>query len=806
MIDNSILNSTAANGGLASSIDQPLLSNPLLSNPLLSNPSLNNPLIAQTPTGLGRPAFSDTTAIATRIAEPATSLQLDGAGGRQTFTVARGDTAVIRNFGGIGVGTKLSKAAIAELDTIQFQGEGLTADNLIATQTGSDLILTFAGVPDTQVTLQNFNLEDLDNLKGATRSGGLGNLRFDGQTRITDSFDVINSNSTQNRVQNANTVTFLNDLNNTLQGANASKDVINGQGGDDFLRGLGGNDLLRGGAGNDRLLGGRGSDTLVGGSGNDTFILTPGEGTDTLLDFNASEKDQIGLTRNLKFEQLSINQGTGDNANDTIIRVTATGEVLAIVKGVKASSISDTDFVVLNKNYIVVPQGVTQLVGRAVLPASTFAVGPTSGQFLNLNNDGTVGTSTSFNGLTFPFNGPNGQPVQGFSAILPGPKTGTYFVMVDNGYGTKANSPDSLLRFYAVEPDFTTGKVYPVDEQTGERLDSFTDRSLFQLNDKDGKLKGFQAIVADLDTYPGSEKIQPGGIPVDPTIKSGRLLTGADFDLESFRRVADGTYWFGEEFGPFLLHVAADGTLLDAPIPTPNTLQSGNNPLVQSPDNPAFANLPEADKVKAADLPRSKGFEGMALNASGTKLYTLLEGPLTTDPKQNRLIISEFDLQTKQYTGKTFSYKLNTSFPNRAIGDMTAINDHEFIVIERDNGQGDASNPAFTSPARSKKLYKIDINQVDQDGFVKKELLADLLNIADPNNLGGNGTQNGVFTFPFTTIEDVLPIDRQTLLVANDNNYPFSSGRTAGQADNNEFIEIKLNKRLNLSPDLAAGE
>ena len=453
-------------------------------------------------------------------------------------------------------------------------------------------------------------------------------------------------------------------------------------------------------------------------------------------------------------------------------------------------------------------QPIAELVGRTVLPAATFAPGATSGQFLALNNDGTI-SKVNANGEAVPFVAPNGQPVQGFSAVLPGPKAGTYLVMVDNGYGSKANSPDSLLRFYAVEPDFQTGKIYPVDLQTGARLSSFTDKSLFQLNDKNGKLKGFQTIVADLTNYPNSDLVQAGGIPVDPAIKSGRLLTGADFDLESFRRVADGSYWFGEEFGPFLLHVGADGTLLEAPIPTPNPL-SGTQPFVQSADNPAFANLSEADKVKSANLPRSKGFEGTALSLDGTKLYTLLEGPLVGDPKQDRLLISEFDLKSEKYTGKTFSYKLDAPFPSRAIGDMTAINSHEFLVIERDNGQGDASNPAFPSPAQSKKIYKIDLNKVDANGFVKKELVADLLDLADPKDIGGSATQNGIFTFPFTTIEDVLPLDKQTLLVINDNNYPFSIGRTPGQADNNEFIKIHLNTPLDLPTGflegVAAGE
>ena len=77
--------------------------------------------------------------------------------------------------------------------------------------------------------------------------------------------------------------------------------------------------------------------------------------------------------------------------------------------------------------------------------------------------------------------------------------------------------------------------------------------------------------------------------------------------------------------------------------------------------------------------------------------------------------------------------------------------------------------------------------------------MADLLNIPDPNNLGGNGTTNGVFTFPFFTIESVLLVNPTTVLIVNDNNYPFrlySEGRTPGQLDNNEFIQVRLDISL----------
>lgn len=406
-----------------------------------------------------------------------------------------------------------------------------------------------------------------------------------------------------------------------------------------------------------------------------------------------------------------------------------------------------------------------ELLGRAVLPAQTFSPGPTSGQLIQ-----------TANGVPVPFQGM--QPVQGFSAVLPGPVDGTYLVLSDNGFGSQANSPDALLRVYGIRPDFVAGTVAAADVRTGAPMASFGPGSYIQLRDPNRLVS--KPIVADAASYPGSS------VAVDPAITAGRLLTGADFDPESMRRLPDGTFVFGEEFGPFLVHTDASGVLLHPPTPLPNTLKLGSNPLVQSPQYPASTtgSLPA---LTAANLAASRGFEGMALNPGGTRLYAMLEGALTTDPTNSRLLINEFDVATRAYTGQVFSYRLEN--PAHAIGDLTAVSDTEFLVIERDNNQG--------AEAKFKRLYRISTGTVGADGFVSKTQLADFLDIKDPRNLGGNGTKNGVFTFPFQTIESVLPVG-DALLVINDNNFPFSSGRTPGQADDNEFILIGLDTPLSV--------
>ena len=215
---------------------------------------------------------------------------LTGGGGKDKFvykydyTFTDG-TDTITDFGGVGKGISPTAAVIAEVDTIKFQGYDLTARNLLLTQNGKNLEITFeqvpgtyfASVPNVKVILQNFKLENLENLKASGAKPAIGNILFNGQTSITDSFDVLDANSTETSIGIKNTVTFLNDLDNNITGLNNSDDVVNGQGGNDKINGLSGNDLLRGGAGNDTLVGGAGSDTLLGGAGNNTLVGDAGD-------------------------------------------------------------------------------------------------------------------------------------------------------------------------------------------------------------------------------------------------------------------------------------------------------------------------------------------------------------------------------------------------------------------------------------------------------------------------------------------------------------------------------------------------
>ena len=243
---------------------------------------------------------------------------------------------------------------------------------------------------------------------------------------------------------------------------------------------------------------------------------------------------------------------------------------------------------------------------------------------------------------------------------------------------------------------------------------------------------------------------------------------------------ADGTPQTPESEIQQLVEIGVDGFFTDFPGTGAAVIDSLAGEFVQSPQNPDLGDaLP--------NLAGSRGYEGLAFSPDRQTLYPLLEGTVDGDP-ENSLRIYEFDVATSSFRGLVGYYPTTDGNP---IGDFTPINDTEFLVIERDNGQGES--------AEFKKIFKIDFNYIDADGFVEKTEIVDLLNIADPNDLNGDGETT--FAMPFVTIEDVVVIDEDTILVANDNNYPFSQGRE-GDIDNNEIVLIDLEEPLALDESL----
>jgi hypothetical protein len=120
--------------------------------------------------------------------------------------------------------------------------------------------------------------------------------------------DVINGTENADNITGTINKDIIKGLNgnDTISGMHSGDDISGGSGDDiiygnegrDVLKGKAGNDRIEGGEGNDRIIGDRGNDILIGGPGNDALtgglgkdIFICGTGTDTITDFNLTQKD-----------------------------------------------------------------------------------------------------------------------------------------------------------------------------------------------------------------------------------------------------------------------------------------------------------------------------------------------------------------------------------------------------------------------------------------------------------------------------------------------------------------------------------
>jgi len=175
---------------------------------------------------------------------------------------------------------------------------------------------------------------------------------------------------------------------------------------------------------------------------------------------------------------------------------------------------------------------------------------------------------------------------------------------------------------------------------------------------------------------------------------SGNPLNGR-FDPEGIRVSADGRSVFvSDEYGPYV-----------------RQFDRTTGVLIKTFELPAKYDVANQYPVGATEISgntsgrvANKGMEGLAITPDGKTLVGIVQAPLIQDAAisaSNKLLrIVLIDVATGAIRGE-YGYKLTTG---SGVSEITAINDHEFLVLERDGrGLGDGSSAAV------KTLFKIDL-------------------------------------------------------------------------------------------------
>jgi len=171
------------------------------------------------------------------------------------------------------------------------------------------------------------------------------------------------------------------------------------------------------------------------------------------------------------------------------------------------------------------------------------------------------------------------------------------------------------------------------------------------------------------------------------------------FDPEGIRVSACGrTAFVSDEYGPYIYEFDLLTGRRIGSVPLPNKF------LIDFPSADGNKELTANISGRQAN----RGMEGLAISPDGTRLYGMMQSALIQDGALNyatnppsRIGTNNRIVEINLVTGaiREFFYQLDSA--SNGVNEILAVNDHEFLVIERDGRAG--ANAAF------KKIFRIDI-------------------------------------------------------------------------------------------------
>jgi hypothetical protein len=299
-----------------------------------------------------------------------------------------------------------------------------------------------------------------------------------------------------------------------------------------------------------------------------------------------------------------------------------------------------------------------------------------------------------------------------FSDIYYDPNRDEWWAVSDRG-------PGGGVLDYATRVQRFTIDVHPV---TG-RIGNFRVKETIEFTDPKGLLSAPTNPVASPRALNG---LNPAGLNGDVGV------LGRSFDPEGL--VIDPRTCHlivADEYGPSVYEFNRAGKLLRAFQIPANLI-----PKVGA----AVNYVTDRDGGLTAGRQDNRGFEGIAITPDGTRLYAVLQDPLIEEPGPNngrngrnvRIVVFDNDGHSRTYGTSIaqYAYQLarqadvaqriidaggtaTATDPrqgrNIGLSAITALNDSEFLVLERDNRGIGVDDPAGANVVGSKRVFKIDV-------------------------------------------------------------------------------------------------
>ena len=194
----------------------------------------------------------------------------------------------------------------------------------------------------------------------------------------------------------------------------------------------------------------------------------------------------------------------------------------------------------------------------------------------------------------------------------------------------------------------------------------------------------------------------------------------------------------------------------------------------------------------------NKGMEGLAITPDGRTLVGIMQSPLLQDGGTATGLTTRI-VRIDIRTGATHEYAYPLDNVKFTVSEILAVNDHEFLVDERDS-----KGLADDSTAVQKKIYKIDLAGAQDVSrisgaanlaakAVPKILFLDIVTALSSKGMAGYDVPAKLEGLTFGTDVVIDGSTKHTLYVSNDNDYTAvvaNSHHPTGTVDNPNTVFV----------------
>jgi hypothetical protein len=285
---------------------------------------------------------------------------------------------------------------------------------------------------------------------------------------------------------------------------------------------------------------------------------------------------------------------------------------------------------------------------------------------------------------------------------------GTFYMLPDRGYNIEGTF-DYRARLNRLEIVFDPPGdpwMLPVDARQNSVVANLVDT--IPLTDNAG------APLTGLD--PTDVRPAAGGFPPLPLASNGLV----SIDSEALVRLADGGFFIGDEYGPYIYRFSPDGRMFSAIQPPEALLPKRNGRVNFSSNNPGPGASPPEPRQPETGRSNNQGFEGLAVTPGGRFLVAVLQSATRQDSGggQNREFtrMLYFDLADPERPALVREYVVRLPVYRDADGkrqvaaqsELVALDETRFLLLCRDGGSGYGTDEA-TSLYR--RIEVLDVSQ-----------------------------------------------------------------------------------------------